>query len=157
MWPNPQDTADLVTLTEEILNEKLHFLFFDDQWLVIHELIIQKIELTFAEIEKLLVAKYLTSDHFTSLRSKKSDQVACFQNSFFTPMFIIICTTLDLQNSWQAFKNVSCCNFVIFHHWLLLANQLIPLWVLMQCEVPTKLSNFLHFQESPLFSGDIQF
>ena len=26
MWPNPQETADLATLTEEILNEKLHFL-----------------------------------------------------------------------------------------------------------------------------------
>ena len=25
MWPNPQKTADLVTLTEEILNRKLHF------------------------------------------------------------------------------------------------------------------------------------
>ena len=24
MWPNPQETADLVTFTEEILNEKLH-------------------------------------------------------------------------------------------------------------------------------------
>ena len=26
MWPNPQETADLVTFTDEILNEKLHFL-----------------------------------------------------------------------------------------------------------------------------------
>ena len=26
MWPNPQETTDLVTFTEEILNEKLHFL-----------------------------------------------------------------------------------------------------------------------------------
>ena len=26
MWPNPQETADLVTFTEEILYEKLHFL-----------------------------------------------------------------------------------------------------------------------------------
>ena len=26
MWPNPQKTADLVTFTEEIFNEKLHFL-----------------------------------------------------------------------------------------------------------------------------------
>ena len=25
MWPNPQETPDLVTFTEEILNEKLHF------------------------------------------------------------------------------------------------------------------------------------
>ena len=25
MWPNPQETADLVTFTEEILNRKLHF------------------------------------------------------------------------------------------------------------------------------------
>ena len=29
MWPNPQETADLVTLTEEILNGKLHFLCSD--------------------------------------------------------------------------------------------------------------------------------
>ena len=27
MWPNPLETADLVTFTEEILNAKLHFLF----------------------------------------------------------------------------------------------------------------------------------
>ena len=26
MWLNPQETADLVTFTEEILNGKLHFL-----------------------------------------------------------------------------------------------------------------------------------
>ena len=26
MWPKPQEPADLVTFTEEILNEKLHFL-----------------------------------------------------------------------------------------------------------------------------------
>ena len=26
MWPNPQETADLVTFTDEILNWKLHFL-----------------------------------------------------------------------------------------------------------------------------------
>ena len=25
MWPNPQETADLVTFTEEILNGKHHF------------------------------------------------------------------------------------------------------------------------------------
>ena len=25
MWPNPQETVDLVTLTEEILNGKIHF------------------------------------------------------------------------------------------------------------------------------------
>ena len=27
MWPNPQETADLVTFNEEILSGKLHFLF----------------------------------------------------------------------------------------------------------------------------------
>ena len=27
MWPNPQESADFVTLTEEILTGKLHFLF----------------------------------------------------------------------------------------------------------------------------------
>ena len=26
MWPDPQEAANLVTFTEEILNEKLHFL-----------------------------------------------------------------------------------------------------------------------------------
>ena len=26
MWPNPRETTDLITFTEEILNEKLHFL-----------------------------------------------------------------------------------------------------------------------------------
>ena len=26
MWPNPQETVDLVTFTEEILNGQVHFL-----------------------------------------------------------------------------------------------------------------------------------
>ena len=30
MWPNPQETADLVTFTEEILNGKLYFLLCKD-------------------------------------------------------------------------------------------------------------------------------
>ena len=29
MWPNPQETADLVTFTEEILDGKFHFLCSD--------------------------------------------------------------------------------------------------------------------------------
>ena len=29
MWANPQETVDLVTFTEEILNGKLHFLCFN--------------------------------------------------------------------------------------------------------------------------------
>ena len=29
MWPNPQKIGDLFTFTEEILNEKLHFLCSD--------------------------------------------------------------------------------------------------------------------------------
>ena len=29
MWPNPQETLDLVTFTEEIPNGKLHFLCSD--------------------------------------------------------------------------------------------------------------------------------
>ena len=29
MWPNPQETADLVTFTEEILKKKLQFLGSD--------------------------------------------------------------------------------------------------------------------------------
>ena len=31
MWSNPQETADLVTFTEEIFNRKLHFLCSDYQ------------------------------------------------------------------------------------------------------------------------------
>ena len=37
MWPNPQENADLLTFTEEILNGKLHFLcseFFSTDWKV---------------------------------------------------------------------------------------------------------------------------
>ena len=29
MWPNPQETVDLVIFTEEMLNEKLHFVCSD--------------------------------------------------------------------------------------------------------------------------------
>ena len=31
MWPNPQESADLVTFTEVILNGKLHFLCSDSR------------------------------------------------------------------------------------------------------------------------------
>ena len=31
MWPNPQETADLVAFSEEILNGKLHFLCSNGQ------------------------------------------------------------------------------------------------------------------------------
>ena len=30
MWPNPHETADLVTFTGEILNGKLHFLYSEN-------------------------------------------------------------------------------------------------------------------------------
>ena len=30
MWPNPHETADLVTFTEEILTGKLHFMYIDE-------------------------------------------------------------------------------------------------------------------------------
>ena len=33
MWTNPQFCADLVTLTQEILNAKLHFLCSDICWI----------------------------------------------------------------------------------------------------------------------------
>ena len=36
MWPNPQETADLITFTEENRNGKLHFIysvtFWEDSW-----------------------------------------------------------------------------------------------------------------------------
>ena len=32
MWPNPQETADLLVFTEEILNEKLHLLCSYFRW-----------------------------------------------------------------------------------------------------------------------------
>ena len=40
MWPNPQETADLVTFTEEILNRKLHFravFIFSSNWNLEHD------------------------------------------------------------------------------------------------------------------------
>ena len=39
MWPNPLETADLVTFTEEILNGKLHFFV---QWVVVNFILIEK-------------------------------------------------------------------------------------------------------------------
>ena len=35
MWPNPQETVDLVTFTEEILNGKFHFLCSDSSGFII--------------------------------------------------------------------------------------------------------------------------
>ena len=38
MWPNPQFPADLVTFTEEILNEKFHFLCSDLFFIILEPL-----------------------------------------------------------------------------------------------------------------------
>ena len=35
MWPNPQETEDLVTFTEKILNGKLHFLCSEIAWFLL--------------------------------------------------------------------------------------------------------------------------
>ena len=38
MWPNSEETADLVTSTEEILNRKLHFFVQNNGFLeIIHQ------------------------------------------------------------------------------------------------------------------------
>ena len=43
MWPNPQDTADLVTFTtEEILNGKLHFLRSSSCYVLFEWTLLQK-------------------------------------------------------------------------------------------------------------------
>ena len=34
MWPNPQETADLVIFTEEILDRKLHFFCSDSRFFI---------------------------------------------------------------------------------------------------------------------------
>ena len=44
MGPNPQETADLVTFTEEILNGKLHFLCSDKFFLLPILVILKKTE-----------------------------------------------------------------------------------------------------------------
>ena len=36
MWPNPQETADLITFTGEILNRKLHFLCNVSSFIIFH-------------------------------------------------------------------------------------------------------------------------
>ena len=46
MWPNPQETEDLVTFTEEILNGKLQFLC-RDICIKMNSLLIQKIAVTY--------------------------------------------------------------------------------------------------------------
>ena len=49
MWPNPQETADLVTFTEEILNGKIHFLcsaWFSLEPLHFNPLVIESVKYT---------------------------------------------------------------------------------------------------------------
>ena len=43
MWPNPRETADLVTFTEEFLNGKLHFLCSDWNFVEISDLVLKTI------------------------------------------------------------------------------------------------------------------
>ena len=56
MWPNPQETADLVTFTEEILNGKPHFFCSVpslDMILTDHHQVLMTIFSTFEEGKKL--------------------------------------------------------------------------------------------------------
>ena len=53
MWPNPEETADLVTFTEEILNGKLHFLcsvMIKNESLKSNEVICYRTEMMFSNI-----------------------------------------------------------------------------------------------------------
>ena len=47
MWPNPQEIVDLVTFTEEILYEKLHFLCNDN---VLMKILITEFFLTYIKL-----------------------------------------------------------------------------------------------------------
>ena len=43
MWPNPQETADFVTFTEESLGGKLHFLY-SGKWNTVREILYKEIQ-----------------------------------------------------------------------------------------------------------------
>ena len=44
MWPNPQETADLLTFIEEILNQKLHILRSEKRNQYLRNFLIYQIE-----------------------------------------------------------------------------------------------------------------
>ena len=44
MWPNPQETVDLLTFTEEILNERLHILCSEKRNQYLRNFLIYQIE-----------------------------------------------------------------------------------------------------------------
>ena len=62
MWPNLQETVDLVTFTEELLNRKLHFLCSGlclTQLCTLHSLFMRKIRMLFRTITMLWRGKDL--------------------------------------------------------------------------------------------------
>ena len=66
MWPNSQETADLVTFTEEILNGKLHFLC---------SAMNEKVDWICAEIEKIKQFQTAVESKFTKLKLRYTTPV----------------------------------------------------------------------------------
>ena len=60
MWPNPQETVDLVTFTEEIFNGKLHFLCSNEKAPIFYDLL-QIISLIYLEERQMILTENFTT------------------------------------------------------------------------------------------------
>ena len=70
MWPNLQETADLVTFTGEILNEKLYFLCSMHCLMLL--LLILIIKLSKCQLTKLLMSLFIIIFMLTSIDSREN-------------------------------------------------------------------------------------
>ena len=74
MWPNPQETADLVTFTEEILNGKLHFLCSDRSCMPVLKF---KLMLTYVRSRKIKSINKTSNSIKPFLNSTKTNFINC--------------------------------------------------------------------------------
>ena len=72
MWPNPQFSADLVTFTEEILNENVHFLWSDYD----HDCSLDfSKSITLLELSEKTKNCFSVLDHFVGLSLKRLGKI----------------------------------------------------------------------------------
>ena len=99
MWPNPQQTPDLVTFTEEILNGKLHFLCsvcYTDRNIIVEELKLQAVRINkiSQHFRKMSISLWLNWQAYSETCIFCVKQRICFQKQSMWGALKVLATSL---------------------------------------------------------------
>ena len=112
MWPNPQETADLVTFAEKILNGKLYFLYSDVRSMIISFCILLSgiIHLTSLLFGSFLIEPSWWTKHkgtvyeeYVSASSKVISWLTLMDNDSNFPMLLFVSISFILLSFLRAF------------------------------------------------------